>query len=367
MITINDLDTPALLIEKSILEDNINSMQSLCNARNVAFRPHIKTHKMPHLAKMQLTAGAIGIACAKISEAEVMAEHGIDNIQIANLIIGDIKLKRLLQLSEKVKTLSSLIDSKEGAFGLSNTFQTAGKKLDVLMKIDIDYGRCGVKEIDQILNLAHFISNLKGLNLIGITTHAGNAYSANSQTEIEMIGKHEGEKMVEIAEDLRQNGFNIQSVTVGSNPTYKYSSLIPGVTEIRSGNYIFNDMIQVSLGNVSISNCAISVLTTVISTPSSDRAIIDGGSKTFSSDKGAHGNDSLKGMGFIPSRNISVTKFSEEHGIIYHENLNFKIGDRLKVIPNHACTTTNMHDVAYLVDKEIVLEEIPISARGKIN
>lgn len=361
-----DIDTPALLIEKSILERNIISMQKLMNKHKVKLRPHIKTHKSPLLAKMQLNAGAVGIACAKISEAFIFADAGIKDIQIANIIVGERKFENLTNLQRKVVKLSTCVDTVENAKLLADFFENKKQIIDVLIIIDSGYHRCGMEDYKQIFKLAQYIKQRKSLNLLGITTHAGQSYSSSTESERLNIAKHEGSLMVHYANKLRKDGLEIQDVIVGSNPTARESCKIKGITEIRTGNYIFNDMIQVSLGTVSLKSCAMSVLTQVISTPSKSRVIIDAGSKTFSSDRGAHGNENINGFGFINGKNAVIERLSEEHGIIKHNNENFRVGERLRIIPNHACTTTNMFEKAYLVDKNKILKEIEISARGKI-
>lgn len=361
-----ELDTPALLIEKSILEKNINDMQVLMNKYQVKLRPHIKTHKSVELAKMQIKAGAIGIACAKVSEALVFAEAGLKDIQIANIIIGDKKLETLIYLLKKTNKLSCCVDSIDNTRILSDYFENRNKKIDVLIIVDCGYHRCGYEDYAEILKLAKYIKKRKSLNLIGITTHAGQSYSSKNNQERLNIARHEGNLMVHYANKLRKDGIEIKDVIIGSNPTARESCKVKGITEIRTGNYIFNDMIQVTLGSVKINKCALSVLSQVISIPSNTRVIIDAGSKTFSSDKGAHGNDNIIGFGYIFGKNAMIERLSEEHGIIKHKNENFKILERLRIIPNHACTTTNSFEKAYIVDGNKIVKEISISARGKI-
>ncbi|MFC2130648.1 alanine racemase [Bacteroidota bacterium] len=361
-----ELDSPALLIEKSILEKNISDMQALMNKYNVRLRPHIKTHKMPCLAQKQIEAGAVGIACAKVTEALVFAAAGIKDIQIANIIVGDKKFENLIKLMDNVDKLSSCVDSIENASLLADYMAKNEKTINVLIIVDCGYGRCGMDVYDKILELAKYVQDSVSLNLLGITTHAGQAYSASSGEERLTIARHEGEFMIETADKLKADGIEINNITIGSNPTARHSCRVPGVTEIRTGNYIFNDMIQVSLGTVGIEQCALTVLTQIISTPAVDRVILDAGSKSFSSDKGAHGNENLKGYGKIIGKEAVIEKLSEEHGIVKHNCGKFYIGERLRVIPNHACTTANMFEKAYLVDGDNVLEEINIDARGMI-
>ena len=360
-----EIDTPVLLIEKIIVENNIQDMQMLMNKHHVKLRPHIKTHKSPYLANIQLKAGAVGIACAKVSEAMVFAKAGIKDIQIANIIVGEKKFENLNKLTKITNKISCCVDSIDNAKLLADYFEKKKKIINVLIIVDCGYHRCGYEDYNKILELAEYIKRRKSINLLGITTHAGQAYSSSTNEERVNIAKHEGNLMVHFADKLRKAGIEIKEVIIGSNPTVRESCKVKGVTEIRTGNYIFNDMIQVSLGTVKMNSCALTVLSQVISIPSKNRVIIDAGSKTFSSDKGAHGNETLKGFGFIIGKNAIIEKLSEEHGIIKHQNEKFKIGERLRIIPNHACTTTNMFEKAYLVEKDKIIQEIEISARGK--
>jgi D-serine deaminase-like pyridoxal phosphate-dependent protein len=361
-----ELDTPSLLIEKSILDRNISEMQSICNENDVSLRPHVKSHKSPYLAVMQVSNGAIGISCAKVSEAMVFANAGIRNIQIANIIIGEKKFSALYEIQTKTNTLSVCVDSIDNAKPLAEYFLAKHSVMNVIIMIDCGYARCGISDFGKISELIGFIRSSHSLNFLGITTHAGHAYSAKNNEERISIAEHEGRFMTDLANKIRKEGTFINEVIIGSNPTARHCCRINGVTQIRTGNYIFNDMIQVGLGTVGIEDCALSVLSQVISIPTDDRVIIDAGSKTFSSDRGAHGNENLIGYGKILNKKAMIERLSEEHGIISNQGDKFYIGERLRIIPNHACTTTNMFDKAYLVDADNIINEIEISARGKI-
>ncbi len=364
---LNDIETPALLIEKSVMERNIREMQKLADAAKINLRPHIKTHKSVYLARKQIKEGAVGIACAKTSEAEVFAKAGFKDIQIANIVVGKEKIACLFKLSLLTDALSCCVDSVEGARRLSEVFSKSKKPLKVLLMIDCGYQRCGLSEIDEIIYLAAVVQKLEGLDLKGITTHAGQAYAAKSSDEREKIALKEGKFLVYVAEKLRDKGLKIEEVTVGSNPTARTVAKVKGITELRTGNYIFNDMIQVSLGTVSVDKCALSVLAQVISVPSYVRAIIDAGSKSLSSDQGAHGNKTLTGYGKIIGKKSKLARLSEEHGIIERKDEEpFKIGEKIRIIPNHACATNAMFEKAYLVDCGKVTSEIDIEAIGKI-
>jgi len=363
--TLSEIDTPALLIESSTLKQNISRMQQLAIENGVSLRPHIKTHKMTRLARMQMEAGAAGIAVAKLGEAEVMAEAGITDIQIANQIVGRLKLPRLLALSRKAH-VSVAVDTLENLRELSEFFSQNNETIDVLIEIDSGLHRSGIDDAAQVIRLARDIEGAPGIRFAGLLTHAGHAYAAADFEEVAEIGRREGEFMDEIATALREDGLTVEVVSVGSTPTAPYSSAVPGVTELRVGNYIFNDAMQVQLGSATYDDCALTVLTTVISVPAQYRAIIDAGSKSLAAERGAHGNAALSGFGHIQEKIATLDRLSEEHGVILFKNEQFAVGERLRIVPNHACPVANLFDFAYLVDGDRVMDKIPVEARGKV-
>ena len=208
---------------------------------------------------------------------------------------------------------------------------------------------------------------MDGLELRGIFTHAGHAYGAASHEEVRNIGRGEGEVLVETAGLLRARGVPCPVVSVGSTPTAFSAGSVPGVTELRPGNYVFYDRMQVALGSAHLEDCALSVLSTVISRPARDRAVIDAGSKTFALDRGAHGLDALRGYGFDHSAGLVVDRLSEEHGILQltpDEDARVCVGTRLRLVPNHACTVANLADRLVGVRGGVVTEVLPVMVRG---
>jgi len=362
---VSDIDTPALLIERGIVEKNILRMQRLADDNRLTLRPHIKAHKMPFLALKQIAAGAGGVAVAKLSEAEIMIKNGLDDIQVANQVVGPTKIERLFCLSRDAK-ISCAVDSLVNASELSAFFEKHGQKIDVFIEIDTGLKRCGLASQKEIVMLARQLLKLKGVNFRGIMTHAGHAYAAAGKREVAEIGKHEGRFMVETAGLIRAAGVTVSEISVGSTPTAPHAASVPGVTEIRPGNYIFNDMMQVALGTVTVENCALTVLATIISLPAKNRAVIDAGSKALALDKGAHGNELLKGFGHILKKKATIERLSEEHGIVDFDREKFLPGEKVRIIPNHACPVVNLFDFAYLVDGRKVIALIPIEARGMV-
>ncbi|GAB6171362.1 D-TA family PLP-dependent enzyme [Paradesulfitobacterium aromaticivorans] len=368
------MDTPRIVIDEQRLEANIKDMAVMARKAGVALRPHIKSHKLPQLAHKQLAVGACGITVAKLGEAEVMAEHGIKDIFIANEVMGSEKFERLSALARRIK-LAVGVDSPEGAKALAQGIRVHGIRdnngmrengtLDVLIEVDSGLKRCGVEPGREVVRLAKEISRLENLRLRGIFTHAGHSYGAADRTELEKIALAEGEVMVEIARDLRQEGIDIEVVSVGATPTVAISAFVPGVTEIRPGNYVFYDAMQLALGVIpSIKYCSLRVYSTVISHPAPNRWVLDAGSKALSLDKGAHGHSGVEGHGIIIGQpKLRIVRLSEEHGVAEGES-SLKVGDVVEIVPNHACTVVNLFDEVEVwngAEREIW----GVAARGK--
>ncbi|SET01074.1 alanine racemase [Anaerobranca gottschalkii] len=347
--------TPAVIINYEIMMRNLREIQELCNERGVKLRPHFKAHKTPYLADIQRQLGAIGFTTAKLAEAELLVEEGFKDILIAYPIVSEENVKRLKEISGKVK-ISTIIDSLEGAKILSQGF--ANQTLDVLIKIDTGLNRCGLKpSSEDIFNFVKEVLKLKNLNLKGLLTHGGHSYKAKSIEEIKLIAETEGKTLLNLKEFLEMKGIMIDEISVGSTPTLRHLLEIPQITEVRPGNYIFNDYTQVSLNTTTINNCALKVRSTVISR-GNGKFIIDAGSKTLGLDKGTHGNEIIKGYGkILEYPEAEIVALSEEHGIVKSPMLP-KIGEKITIIPNHSCVVMNLAPFVYLEKegKYILLE-----------
>ena len=367
MIKLHELDTPALLVREAILLRNIEDMAQFAQAVGLDLRPHTKAHKLPPIAKAQLAMGAKGITVSKLGEAEVMVEEGITDILIAYELIGKAKMERLLALLEKAN-LQVTIDSLEGARELDAALAGQNKKVQVLLEINTGLNRCGVLPGEDALKLAQEICQFPHLDFMGIMTHAGHVYGAESWEDIGRIGRAEGEEMVKTAELLRAHDIEVKVVSVGSTPTAKIAGMVKGVTEIRPGNYVFYDAIQVGLAVAIPDDCSLSVLATVISRPCPERVIIDAGSKVFALDQGAHGKSTVRGFGLVKGHNnIVIERLSEEHGILrVLADCPLKVGDKIEIIPNHACTVINLFDEINLIRNEESVEVWPIKGRGRV-
>ncbi|WP_101842579.1 alanine racemase [Halobacillus sp. Marseille-P3879] len=359
--------TPYIEIDEKILLKNIRKMSKLARENGVNLRPHIKTHKIPRIAKMQLAEGAVGITVAKISEAQVMAEYGIDDIFIAYPVVSEAKAEEICALNQKLSNLIVGVDSREGAEVLNTCAQKHGQTLNVRLEIDTGLARTGV-DLQHALRLAEQINRHEALHLQGIFTFKGPVYKGEATTDTDKAGIEEGEVMAALAAQLEESGIKVEDVSVGSTPTAASVVAVEGVTEIRPGTYVFNDSMQVKLGVSERDDCAAQVVTTVVSRPSEDRAVIDGGSKTFATDvQPNHAPLYLKGFGAIQGYpEAEFARMNEEHGVILTNDHELKIGDQVKVIPNHICSTINLHNYVHLKKENGEYEKVKVEARGML-
>lgn len=365
---LESLKTPAIIVDIAKVKKNIEAMSEVARQNNCSLRPHIKTHKIPELALMQLDAGAIGITCAKLSEAEVMADAGIKDIFIAYPLVEKEKIEHAIVLASRIRIILG-IDSFEGADLVSQVACAQGIETEVRIEIDTGLRRTGITA-DNVLKLARHTKKLPGLNLSGIFTYRGLVFDAMQTDNREAAGKQEGELLVSLIQKLKVEGINIKDVSAGSTPTAEFVAKVNGVTEIRPGTYIFNDMMQANIKSSKIDDCAAKVLVSVISTPSEDIAVVDGGSKTFSTDAKMESFPYfLKGYGkIVGHEDLILDRLWEEHGVVrsISGKTNLKIGQKLMVIPNHICTTVNLHDHVYFSEANRSFRKVKVKARGKL-
>ena len=363
MQSTDDLETPVVLVDLDVLDRNIARMAERARAAGVRLRPHAKTHKVIEVGRRQIAAGAVGLSLAKPSEAEVFAAAGFDDLFVAYPVVGADKARRLLALAERLRRLAVGVDSVEGAATLAGAFRAAGRTLDAMLKIDTGLHRVGVLP-ERALETARRLSDLPGLRLRGIFTHAGHGYGEETPDGVARVARHEGRTMAAVAEELRGAGIGVEEVSVGSTPTAREAMAQPGVTECRPGNYVYHDGSQVALGTCTPADCAMTVLATVVSVPAADRAVVDAGSKTLSSDPlRPHAN----GFGQIGGRRSRIQRLSEEHGVIVVEaGETFRVGERVRILPNHACVVSNLHDRIIGVRGETVETEMAVAARGRV-
>jgi D-serine deaminase-like pyridoxal phosphate-dependent protein len=361
---ISELDTPALIVDLDIMEANLSRMAEYCRHHNLRLRPHTKTHKIPELARKQVESGAGGITVAKLSEAEVMIDAGLNDLLIAYPIVGPLKTERLASLADRAAITVSL-DSAEAARGISAALSERGAKVNVLVEIDVGFKRCGVANETEALKLAQTVSSLPGLNFQGLMFFPG--HFGVGPDERAVLRAQVNELLDRCVETFARAGLPIAVMSGGSTPSRYESDQFHGVNETRPGTYIFNDRNTVGVSAAALDECALSVLVTVVSTSVSEHAVIDGGSKTFSSDRYQAGHG--RGFGHIKQDPAAeIERLTEEHGHInvLQSDRRYTIGERLNVIPNHVCSTVNLHDEIYGVRGEQVETVWRVAARGKV-
>lgn len=363
MRTIHDLETPAVLIDLDRLEGNIARMAARAREAGMALRPHAKTHKVPEIGWMQMRAGAAGLSLAKTSEAEVFARHGFSDLFVAYPVVSPSKADRLVALSRRVR-LCVGVDSVAGAEVLGGAAARSGMTLRVSLKIDSGFHRVGVAP-EAAVAVGTRVAAIKGLSLASVFTHAGQSYHRADPAEIERDNLDEATIVVAAALGLRRAGVPIETVSVGSTPTSRFGFAHRGLTEARPGNYVYLDRTQAGLGTCSFDECAMSILATVVSVSGADRAVLDSGSKTLALDMLRPRPD---GYGLIVGTRSKLSSLSEEHGIVAVDPLDrFKVGERVRVWPNHACVVSNLHDRVHGVRGETVETVFEVAARGCVD
>jgi D-serine deaminase-like pyridoxal phosphate-dependent protein len=357
-----ELDTPALVVDLDVLEHNIEEMAAVASNAGVRLRPHTKTHKCPEVARMQVDAGADGITVAKLGEAEVMVDAGFDDVLVAYPLVGDAKLDRLRALRERAR-ISVSLDSLEVAEGL---VRLGGDAIEVFVEVDTGHHRLGRPPGEPTVELVSQVAAIEGVEVVGLLTHGGHAYRS-TPGELAAAAEREGRDLVETAERCAAAGVGIREISVGSTPTARAVANVDGVTEIRPGTYVYNDVQQMRLGVANEATCAARVLATVVSRPWQDRFVIDAGSKSLSSD-GADGPP-FPGRGVVAGRPDLLLDFlTEEHGVGHVEPGSEPpaIGDRLQVIPLHVCSCVNLFDEAASVRGLTIEGTLAIAGRGKV-
>jgi D-serine deaminase-like pyridoxal phosphate-dependent protein len=358
------LDTPLIAVDLDLLEHNIAEMAALAASHGVSLRPHAKTHKSPHIARMQLAAGAVGLTCAKLGEAEVLVEQGgVTDILIAYPIVGEIKIRRLLHLLDRARVIVA-VDTHQAAAALSQAMSASDRTPDIYLEVNTGQDRAGARAGQEAVDLAVAISLLPGLRLAGVMTHEGHA-GFSSPDEIATVAQNAGRALVDTAERIRTQGIEVAQVSVGSTPASWFTPRVAGITEMRPGTYVFHDNNAFRHGRISPDRCAARVVSTVVSRPAPDRAIIDAGSKALALDP----SPSHPGHGYIVGHpGAPIARLSEEHGVVTlsPDERGFEVGDRVEIIPNHICPAVNLTDELTIVRDGHVVDRWPVAARGKV-
>jgi 3-hydroxy-D-aspartate aldolase len=354
---VDELDTPALIIELDVAEANIRKLQMWADRHKVAVRPHAKTHKSPYWARKQLDAGAIGICAAKVSEAEVLVNGGVPEVMIPNQVIGERKIARLMSLARHARLIVA-VDDAANVKDLSAAAQSFGVEVGVIVEVNIGMNRCGVEPGAPVVKLAKAIAKSPGLRFDGLMGYEGHLV-ANRDYEVRKTETLKAmEKLTGSADACRKAGLEVKVVSAAGTGTYNITGTVRGVTELQCGSYIFmdGDYLQVFQDF----KPALHVLAQVISRPGPDRAVTDAGLKSISTDRGLPAVAGISGA--------TVTGLSEEHGRLKVEGAaaKLKVGDKLRFLPMHGDTTINLHTHYFGIRNGRLEAVVPIEGRGKI-
>lgn len=349
----NTFGSPAAVIDLDRVDANIERLQQLCDGAGLKNRPHIKTHKIPSLAKKQIAAGASGITCQKLGEAEVMAAAGLDNILISYNLLGAEKMGRLGKLAGEID-ITVAADNPVVVEGLTEAGRIAGRPVNVVVECDTGMKRAGVETPGEAITLARDIASLPELNFRGLMFYPTTTSWRESQAFFD-----------ETSAALAADGITTEIVSTGGTPNLTNLGQLNGATEHRSGTSIFNDRMMMACGAATLDDCALEVYATVVSRAGPERGILDSGSKTLTSDTGG-----LDGFGYIIEHpDARIKGFSEEHGFLDLSACEQKpdVGEIVRVIPNHVCVVVNMMDRLIGVRDGKIVEELPVAARGKLS
>jgi len=359
---VSEIDTPALVVDLDIMERNLRRVADYAAAHKLRLRPHTKTHKSPRIGRRQLDLGAAGLTVAKVGEAEVMLAAEPPDLLVAFPLIGRAKLDRLMAVARRTRVTVSL-DSLCAAQQLSAAAQAASLTIGVLAETDVGLGRVGVTPGSELLDLARAMQRLPNLIFEGIAFYPGHIRD-NGPEGLEALANLRS-AIGSILDDFHRAGIPVAIVSGGSTPALFHSHELPGLNEIRPGTYVYNDRNTVASGACAPGDCAASLLVTVVSTARPGQIIIDGGSKTFSSDR--HATEATFGH-IVEAPAAQFHKMNEEHGYVdvTRAGRKFDIGERLHVIPNHICVAVNLHERIYGIRNEEVEEIWEVPGRGKL-
>jgi D-serine deaminase-like pyridoxal phosphate-dependent protein len=347
--------TPVAAVDVAAMEANLAAMQARAGGLGIRLRPHAKTHKSAFVARRQLEHGATGLTAATLTEAEVFAAAGAGDLLIAFPPVGEMRLRRVAALAERVGRLAVSTDSVEVAAALP-------ARVEVLWELDSGHHRVGTAPgAATVAGVKALVAAIGAERFRGLLTFPGHAYAVTDRAELGRVAEAEHRVMMETAAQLRAAGIAVRELSVGSTPTASWTEA--GPTEMRPGSYVYGDAQQVVLGAMTVEECALGVVATVVSTPAANRAVIDAGSKALAADSRL---SLLRGYGIVPGReDLVLERMSEEHGMLVATNgrTRLRIGDRLLVIPAHCCTTVNLHPAVLMVESGRAWWE-PVAARG---
>ena len=354
-----ELDTPALLIDLDKMETNIETMANYFRTVNADLRPHVKTHKTPIIAHKQIAAGAIGVTCAKLGEAEAVIHAGIRDVLIANQIVGAQKIARLINLAKHSEIMVA-VDNTENVQAISEAAAAKGATIRMLVEVNIGMNRCGVEPGKPVLELAEQIRQRPNLIFEGLMGYEGHTVAKPNRSERDTTAREAMQRLIDAKNHLEKHGVEVSIMSGGGTGTFNITGSIPDMTEVQAGSYVLMDSTYRNVEGIGDHfDCALSVLATVVSRPSSDRMIVDTGLKVLAKEFGIPQPVGLNG--------VEMTGLSEEHGTMRVSDVSatLKPGDKLEILPTHCCTTVNLHDRYYGIRNGIVESVWNIAARGK--
>jgi D-serine deaminase-like pyridoxal phosphate-dependent protein len=355
----NELDTPALCIHLDAFEANVAQAAAMCQKHGIAWRPHAKCHKSPDVARRLVEAGAIGMTCAKLGEAEVFGDAGVTDLLIANLVVGPRKVERLVELRRKADPIVCF-DHIDQAEPISRAMQAAGLRVRAILEIDIGLGRAGVAPGKPALDLARRVSDLPGIELVGIMGYEGHLLLVEDQREKADRIKAAIAILDQTRRQFEEADLPCSIVSCGGTGSFPFTVGQPGITEIQAGGLIFMDAFYRHKCKLEGFRYALSLLVTVVSRPAADRAIIDAGRKTM--------NAELIAPQVVGRDDIHVDRLSAEHGSLKLDPSaqGLKIGDRLELIPGYGDLTTVLHNRFYVLQDDRLVDIWPLTGRGRL-
>lgn len=361
---ISELDTPVTVVDLDVMERNLRRAAEYMRAHGVTLWPHTKTHKCPEIARRQIELGAGGICVAKLGEAEVMADAGIEEIFIAYPLVGEVKLRRLMALCERAHIRVAL-DSEEVAREISRAASAAGHTVGVVVEADTGMRRCGLAVGPELVDLCRLVMDLPGLDFIGPMVYQGHL-KGTAEERVRRI-PDENARLEHLYETLTAAGITWRQVTGGSTPTLYHTHLLKGITEARPGTYVFNDRNTLGVEACTLEDTALHVLATVVSTAVPGQMIVDAGSKTLTSDRYGAGDGKGHGM-LLEDPGVIISWMSEEHGMadLSGATRAWRIGDRVTIVPNHVCPLVNLHDELVLHRGGEVVGSWKVAGRGRV-
>lgn len=348
---LSGLSTPALVVDVNILKANAEAMKNILEGRDLKLRPHYKSHKCAALARWQLENGAMGMTCAKLSEAQDLCDMGVEDILIANQVVDPAKIRALADLANNCR-LTVCVDTAENVAALSAAAKAAGSVIHCLVEFEIGMARCGVTEEEAVLALARQIENSENLVFDGIQAYAGHISHVEDPALRQEMTAANYEKLRKLLTFLQENGVAVTTVSGGSTGTSQIKAAEGLYTELQAGSYLFMDAVYRNLG-LPFEN-ALFLLTTVVSRREG-LTVVDAGVKTCGVDQGMP----------VPSAGaVKEIVASEEHFQLHGYTENPAVGEKIFLIPGHCCSTVNLHDKIYLVDGDTVVGRMAVTARG---